>query len=158
MPESSAIKIIVQNRKARRDYEILDTYEAGLSLTGTEVKSLRQGKANLKDGYARVENGEAYLHKVHISEYIQGNQFNHDPERKRKLLLHRHEIGRLRVRTEERGLTLIPLKLYFKKGRAKVELGLARGKRTYDKRQTIARRDAQRDLEQALKSRTQHGR
>ena len=158
MPESSAIKIIVQNRKARRDYEILDTYEAGLSLTGTEVKSLRQGKANLKDSYARVENGEAYLHKVHISEYTQGNQFNHDPERKRKLLLHRHEISRLRVRTEERGLTLIPLKLYFKKGKAKVELGLARGKRAYDKRQTIARRDAQRELEQALKSRTQHGR
>ncbi|MCZ6635627.1 MAG: SsrA-binding protein SmpB [bacterium] len=158
MPESSAIKIIVQNRKARRDYEILDTYEAGLALTGTEVKSLRQGKAHLKDSYARVENGEAYLHKVHISEYIQGNRFNHDPERKRKLLLHKHEIRRLRVRTEERGLTLIPLKLYFKKGRAKVELGLARGKRAYDKRQTIARRDAQRDLEQALKSRTQYGR
>ena len=157
MAEDS-IKIIVQNRKARRDYEIINTYEAGLQLQGTEVKALRDGRANLKDSYARIEGNEAYLHKVHISEYAQGNQFNHETERKRKLLLHRQEIDRLRGQTDEKGLTLIPLKLYFKRGRAKVEIGVARGKRQYDKRRDIARRDAQRDVEIALKSRTRNGR
>ena len=155
---SENIKIIVQNRKARRDYEILDTYEAGLELKGTEVKSLRQGKANLKDSYARVEGREAYLHNVHISEYLQGNRYNHDPERKRRLLLHKYELNRLRGRVEERGLTLVPLKLYFKRGKAKVELGLARGKHTYDKRHDIARRDAKREMERALRERTRSGR
>lgn len=151
--KSEGIKIIAQNRKARYDYAVLDTYEAGLELQGTEVKSLRQGKANLTDSYARVDNGEVFLHNLHISEYTQGNRYNHDPVRKRKLLLHKHEINRLRGRVEERGLTLVPLRLYFKKGKAKVELGLARGKREYDRRQDIARRDARREMEVALKAR-----
>lgn len=145
------IKIITQNRKARRDYHILNAYEAGLQLRGTEVKALREGRANLKDGFARIENGEAYLHNVHIGEYAQGNQFNHEPERKRKLLLHRHEINRLWGQANEKGHTLVPLKLYFKRGKAKVELGVARGKKQFDKRRDIARRDAQREVEQALK-------
>lgn len=148
------IKIIVQNRKARHVYETLDVYEAGIALKGTEVKSLREGKANLGDSYARVEGGEVYLYNVHINEYTEGNRFNHDPLRKRKLLLHRSEINRLRGRVEEKGLTLIPLKLYFKQGRAKVELAVARGKRQYDQRQDIARRDARREVERALKERT----
>lgn len=145
------VKIITQNRKARRDYHILNTYEAGLQLRGTEVKALREGRANLKDGFARIENGEAYLHNIHIGEYAQGNQFNHEPERARKLLLHRHEINRLWGQTNEKGYTLVPLKLYFKRGKAKVELGVARGKKQFDKRRDIARRDAQREVEQALK-------
>jgi SsrA-binding protein len=148
------IKIIVQNRKARHDYHAIDTWEAGIALQGTEVKSLRNGKANLLDSYARIDGNEIYLHNVHIGEYEQGNQFNHDPIRKRKLLLHKHEINRLRGRVEEKGLTLIPLKLYFKRGRAKVEIALAKGKREYDRRHDIAKRDARRDLEKALKERT----
>ena len=148
------IKIIVQNRKALHDYTALDTWEAGIALQGTEVKSLRNGKANLRDSFARVDGNEVYLHNVHIGEYEQGNQFNHEPTRKRKLLLHRHEIDRLRGRVEEKGLTLIPLKLYFKQGRAKVEIALAKGKREYDRRQDIAKRDARRDIERALKERT----
>ena len=152
MPDK--IKLIAHNRKARHDYEILDTYEAGIELRGTEVKSLRQGGANLKDGYARPENGELFLHNIHISEYTQANRFNHDPVRKRKLLLHKHEINRLRGRVEEKGFTLIPLKLYFKKGKAKVELAVARGKREYDRRRDIAHRDAQREMERTLKERT----
>jgi SsrA-binding protein len=155
---ADSIKIIVNNRKARRDYEILNTYEAGLQLRGTEVKALREGRANLKDSYARIEGNEAFLHKIHISEYAHGNQFNHEPERKRKLLLHRYEIERLRGQTEEKGLTLIPLKLYFKRGKAKVEIGVARGKRQFDKRRDIARRDAQREIEYALKARIRNGR
>ncbi|MGA1197015.1 MAG: SsrA-binding protein SmpB [Candidatus Latescibacterota bacterium] len=155
---ADGIKIIVQNRKARHDYDIIDTYEAGLVLHGTEVKALREGRANLKDSYARVEGNEAFLHKIHISEYLQANRFNHEPERKRKLLLHKKEIDRLRIRAEEKGLTLIPLKMYFKRGKAKVELGVARGKKQYDKRHDIAKRDSQRALDQALKSRTQSGR
>ncbi len=151
---ADGIKIIVQNRKARHDFETLDTFEAGIALQGTEVKSLRQGKANLVDSYARVENGEVFLHNAHISEYTEANRFNHDPVRKRKLLLNRSEINRLRGRVEEKGLTLIPLKLYFKRGRAKVELALARGKRQYDRRRDIAERDARRQVEQALKERT----
>ena len=155
---SDSIKIIVNNRKARRDFEILNTYEAGLQLRGTEVKALRDGRANLKDSYARIEGNEAFLHKIHISEYAQGNQFNHEPERKRKLLLHRYEIDRMRGQTEEKGLTLIPLKLYFKRGKAKVEIGIARGKKHFDKRRDIARRDAQREMEQTLKTRVRSGR
>ena len=145
------IKIIAQNRKARYDYHALATWEAGIALQGTEVKSLRDGKANLLDSYARVDGGEVYLHNVHIGEYDQGNQFNHEPMRKRKLLLHRHEINRMRGQVEEKGLTLIPLKLYFKKGRAKIEIALAKGKREYDRRQDIAKRDARRDMERDLK-------
>ncbi|MDA0710720.1 MAG: SsrA-binding protein SmpB [bacterium] len=155
---AEGIKIIVQNRKARHDYEIIDTYEAGLVLQGTEVKALREGRANLKDSYARVDGHEAFLHNIHISEYVQANRFNHEPERKRKLLLHKKEIERLRSRSEEKGLTLVPLKMYFKRGRAKVEIGVARGKKQYDKRHDIAKRDAQRALDQTLKSRTRDGR
>lgn len=154
----AAIKIIAQNRKAQRDYHILNAYEAGLQLRGTEVKALREGRANLKDGYARIENGEAYLYNIHIGEYAQGNRFNHEPERKRKLLLHRHEINRLWGQANEKGHTLVPLKLYFKRGKAKVELGVARGKKQFDKRRDIARRDAQREVEQALKTSTRNWR
>jgi SsrA-binding protein len=148
------IQIIAQNRKARYDYHAIDTWEAGIALEGTEVKSLRNGKANLVDSYARVDGNEVFIHNLHIGEYDQGNQFNHEPMRKRKLLLHRHEINRLRGRVEEKGLTLIPLKLYFKRGRAKVEIALAKGKREYDRRQDIAQRDARRDMERAIKERT----
>ena len=153
MSTPAGIKIIAQNRKARHNYKILDTIEAGLELRGTEVKSLREGKANMGDSYARVENRQAFLHNLHISEYSQGNQFNHDPLRKRRLLLHRREIDRMRGRVNEKGLTLIPLKLYFKRGMAKVELGLAKGKREYDRRHDIARREAQREMEAAFKER-----
>jgi len=152
MPDHA--KIIAHNRKARHDYEILDTYEAGIALQGTEVKALREGRANLKDSYARVENSEVFLYNAHISEYTQGNRFNHEPERRRKLLLHKYEINRLRGRVEERGLTLIPLKLYFKKGKAKVEIGIARGKKHFDKRRDIAERDARRDMEREFKAQT----
>ena len=148
------ILIIAQNRKARYDYQAIDTWEAGIVLEGTEVKSLRNGKANLVDSYARVDGNEVFIHNLHIGEYDQGNQFNHEPMRKRKLLLHRHEINRLRGRVEEKGLTLIPLKVYFKRGRAKVEIALAKGKREYDRRQDIAQRDARRDMEKAIKERT----
>ena len=142
---------MAQNRKARRDYELLDIYETGIVLEGTEVKSLRSGKANLKDGYAVVEEGEVILYNVHISPYEAASRFNHHPERPRKLLLHRAEIRRLIGRTEQRGLTLIPTKLYFKQGKAKIELALARGKKQYDKRQEIALRDLRRDLEREFK-------
>ena len=153
-PDSSnrdRIKIVAQNRKARRDYELLDIYETGIVLEGTEVKSLRSGKANLKDGYAVVEEGEVILYNVHIGPYEAASRFNHHPERPRKLLLHRAEIRRLIGRTEQRGLTLIPTKLYFKQGKAKIELALARGKKQYDKRQEIALRDLRRDLEREFK-------
>jgi SsrA-binding protein len=148
------ILIIAQNRKARYDYHAIDTWEAGIVLEGTEVKSLRNGKANLVDSYARVDGNEVFIHNLHIGEYDQGNQFNHEPMRKRKLLLHRHEINRLRGRVEEKGLTLIPLKVYFKRGRAKVEIALAKGKREYDRRRDIAQRDARRDMDKAIKERT----
>ena len=149
--QSEGVRLIVRNRKARHDYEVLDSFETGIVLQGTEVKSLRAGRANLKDSYAAVEQGEVFLFNVHISPYEAGNYFNHDPERPRKLLLHRVEIRRLIGKTLQQGLTLVPLKLYFKKGRAKVELALVRGKRQYDKRQDIARRQAERDVERALK-------
>jgi SsrA-binding protein len=137
--------IIAQNRKARYDYHIEDTLEAGLVLTGTEVKSLRAGRASLFDGYAEIVDGEAWLHNAHIPEYTQGTWNNHTPRRKRKLLLHRHEIDKIERRVNERGLTLVPLSMYFKDGRAKVEIALAKGKKSYDKRQAIATRDAQRE-------------
>jgi SsrA-binding protein len=144
---------IVVNRKARHDYEILETYETGIALVGTEVKALRVGKANLKDSYAGLKNGEVWLFGVHISPYSHGNIFNHSPERDRKLLLHRREIRRLIGKTKETGLTLVPLRMYFKRGKAKVELGLARGKRQYDKRQAIAKRDVERELKRELRNR-----
>jgi SsrA-binding protein len=143
-------KIIAQNRKARHDYAILDTYEAGVVLQGTEVKSLRLGRASLVDGFATIDDGEVFLHGVHIPEYEQGSWTNHEPRRVRKLLLHRAEILRLIGKTKESGLTLVPLSLYFSEGNVKVELALARGKRSYDKRQDMARRDADRDIRRAM--------
>jgi SsrA-binding protein len=146
-------KIICVNRQARHNYFIDETYEAGLVLVGSEVKSLRDGKANLVDSYGQIRHGEAFLINAHISPYAGANQFNHEPTRTRKLLLHAREIERLTGKTKERGLTLIPLKLYFKGGRAKVEVGLARGKKLYDKRETLRRKVAQREVERSLKSR-----
>jgi SsrA-binding protein len=142
--------VIASNRKARHDYAIVDTYEAGLVLTGTEVKSLRAGRASLVDGFATIRDGEVWLQGVHIPEYAQGTWTNHEPRRQRKLLLHRAEIERLIGRTRESGLTLVPLQLYFRDGKVKVELALARGKRSYDKRQDLARRDAQREMARAV--------
>jgi len=146
------IKIIAENRKARRDYFIVDEYEAGLVLLGTEVKSLRQGRANLKDAYARIKNGEVFVYQLHIAPYPFAYYDNHDPLRPRKLLLHKKEIKRLYGKMNEKGHTLIPLKLYFKSGKAKILLALAKGKRKYDKREAIKRRDAQRDLERQRKN------
>ena len=143
-------KLIAQNKKARYDYHIEDTFEAGLVLTGTEVKSLRAGRASLVDGYAEIVDGEVWLHGAHIPEYMQGTWNNHTPRRKRKLLLNRHEIDKLESKVNERGFTLIPLALYFKDGRAKVEIGLARGKKTFDKRHALAARQAGREKDQAL--------
>jgi SsrA-binding protein len=150
MPRESGRKLIAQNRKARHDYHIEDTYEAGLVLTGTEVKSLRAGRASLVDGYAVIKDGEIWLQGVHIPEYTEGTWTNHEPRRQRKLLMHRGEIERLIGKTKEGGHTLVPLQLYFRDGRAKVELALARGKRAYDKRQTLATRDADREITREL--------
>ena len=146
-------KVIARNRRARHDYAIEDVVEAGLVLTGTEVKSLRAGRASLVDGFAQITNGEMWLHGVHIPEYTQGTWTNHEPRRTRKLLLHRREIDRLERQIAERGLTLVPLSLYFLGSRVKVELALARGKRTYDKRQDLAQRDAAREVERAHRRR-----
>ncbi|KKM10686.1 SsrA-binding protein [Clostridiales bacterium PH28_bin88] len=148
------VKVVTENRKARHDYFIEETYEAGIALKGTEVKSLRAGKGNLRDSYARVENGEVMLYNMHISPYEQGNRFNHEPTRPRKLLLHKGEINRLLGKTREKGLTLVPLKVYFNsRGRAKLELGLAKGKKLHDKREDIAERDAKREIEKAFRER-----
>jgi len=149
---SEGEKIIAVNRRARHDYFIEETCEAGLVLTGSEVKSLRAGKANLKDSHARIERGEAWLANAHISEYGPSAQFGHEPTRKRKLLLHAREIERLASKIKEKGLTLIPLRLYFRHGRAKVELGLARGKKLYDKRASIKERETKREVDRAMKS------
>jgi SsrA-binding protein len=149
-PEAEEKNITV-NRKARHEYSILQTFEAGIVLQGTEVKSLRQGKANLSDAYASVKNGEVWLSNAHISEYKQGNIFNHDPLRERKLLLNKSEIRKLIGKVKEKGLTLIPLRLYFLKGKVKVELALAKGKKVYDKRAAIAKRDFERDQERKIK-------
>ena len=143
--------VIARNRRARHDYHLEDTVEGGLVLTGTEVKSLRAGRASLTDGFAQIQDGEVWLHGVHIPEYTQGTWTNHEPRRTRKLLLHRKEIDRLASATRERGLTIVPLSLYFKDGRAKVEIALAKGKRAYDKRQALAERDAKRETERAMK-------
>jgi len=144
--DASDERVVTTNRKARHEYFVLDTYEAGIVLKGTEVKSLRQGNANLSDGYASVKNAEIWLHGMHISPYEQGSYANVDPLRDRKLLLHRSEIRRLAGKISEKGLTLIPLKVYFKKNVAKVLIGVCKGKREFDKRQAIARRDAEREL------------
>ena len=148
--ELSAVKLIAQNRKVRYDYEVLLSLEAGIELRGTEVKSLRDGKVNLKDSYARIDMGEVFLMNLNIGAYGPGNRFNHDPERPRKLLMHTWEIRRLMGQTEQRGLTLVPTRLYFKKGRAKVEIALVRGKQAHDRRRDIADRDAKRSVDRAL--------
>lgn len=140
---------VVVNRRARHDYMIVETLEAGISLVGTEVKSIRAGKVNLGDAYAVVEGGELWLVQMHVSPYEQGNRFNHEPLRKRKLLVHKRQLARLKQKTQERGLTLIPLSLYFKGRHLKVELALAKGKRSHDRRDDMAKRDAEREMERA---------
>jgi SsrA-binding protein len=147
--KESGRRAIVSNRRARHDYTVLDTYEAGLVLTGTEVKSLRAGRASLTDAFATVDDGEVWLRNLHVPEYDQGSWTNHEPRRPRKLLLHREEIERLIGKTREGGLTLVPLQLYFRDGKVKVELALARGKRSYDKRADLAKRDAEREMARA---------
>jgi SsrA-binding protein len=146
MPREQGRKVIATNRKARHDYSILDTYEAGVALVGTEVKSLRLGRASLVDAFATVDDGEVWLRGLHIAEYVLGTWTNHEPRRVRKLLLHKKEITRLIGKTKESGLSLVPLSMYFKDGKVKVELGLARGKKAYDKRQSLAKRDADREI------------
>ena len=150
MAREQGQKLIAQNKKARHDYHIDDTFEAGLVLVGTEVKSLRAGRATLGDGFVDIDAGEAWLHGVHIPEYSQGTWTNHAARRKRKLLLHKTEIDKLERKVSEKGFTIIPLSLYFKDGRAKVEIGLARGKKEYDKRHSLAERQASREKQQAL--------
>ena len=150
MPKDQGRKLIAQNKKARHDYHIEDTYEAGLVLMGTEVKSLRMGRASLADGFVDIEGHEAWLHGVHIPEYTQGTWTNHSARRKRKLLLNRVEIDKIERRVNEKGLTVIPLALYFLDGRAKVEIALAKGKKSWDKRHSLAERQANREKEQAL--------
>ncbi len=148
-----AIKVVATNRKARHQYHFHDTYEAGLVLMGSEIKSIRAGRVSLQEGFVLFENGEAWLVNVHIAPYDPASRQNHDPKRKRKLLLHRREIDRLQSRVQEKGYTVVPVQLYLKDGRAKVEIALARGKKLYDKRQTIAERDSKRQVERALKER-----
>lgn len=146
---SDGITTIVVNRRARHDYQILETIEAGIALMGTEVKSVRARKVSLGEAYGQVIDGEVYLLQMHISPYEQGNRFNHEPLRRRKLLLHRRQIARLRQKTQEKGLTLVPLSLYFKGRNLKVEIGIARGKRTHDHREDLAKKDAKREIERA---------
>src|SRR3954462_14465197 len=150
MAKETGRKIIAQNKKARHDYLILDTYEAGLVLTGTEVKSLRLGRASFVDGFGQLDGGEAWLHNVHIPEYTQGTWTNHSARRKRKMLLHRAEIDKLVQKSQETGHTIVPLALYFKDGRAKVEIALARGKKEYDKRQTLREKRNRRESDRAI--------
>ncbi|MFD5556510.1 MULTISPECIES: SsrA-binding protein SmpB [unclassified Streptomyces] len=150
MAKEKGRKLIAQNKKARHDYLLLDTFEAGLVLTGTEVKSLRQGRASLVDGFVQLDDGEAWLHNVHVPEYHQGTWTNHSAKRKRKLLLHRAEIDKLVAKSQETGHTIVPLALYFKDGRAKVEIALARGKKEYDKRQTLREQQDRRETDRAI--------
>lgn len=149
----TGVKVVAQNRKARHDYHIEDVYEAGIALTGTEIKSVRAGRVQLKDSFARIENGEVMLHNVHISPYSQGNRFNHEPERTRKLLLRRLEILKLIGLTREKGYALVPLSIYLKGGWAKVELALAKGKKNYDKREDLKKKEVAREVERALRDR-----
>ncbi|WP_423893050.1 SsrA-binding protein SmpB [Filifactor alocis] len=150
--KESNVKVVAKNRKARFNYEILETYEAGIELKGTEVKSVRASKVNLTEGFISIDNGEAFLKQVHISPYEQGNIFNVDPVRVRKLLLHKREIKKLIGETAQKGFTLVPLSMYLKNGRVKLSVGLVRGKNTHDKRQDMAKKDAQRNIERAMKS------
>ena len=150
---AEGIKVIAENRKAYYDYFIEERLEAGIILTGTEIKSIRKGRVNLKDSYARVNNGEVWAYQIHISPYEQGNRFNHEPLRLRKLLLHRSEINKLVGKAQLQGLTLIPLKIYLKRGLAKVELAVCQGKKNYDKRQALAEKEGKRDIERAIRER-----
>ena len=152
--EEQEVKPVAVNRRARHEFWIEETYEAGLVLTGTEVKSLREGRVSLVDAFARVDGGEVWLHHLHINPYAQGNIHNHDPLRTRKLLLHRREVMRLRVKTDQKGYTLVPLRLYFRRGVAKVELAVAKGRHLYDKRERIAERDAERRIARNIGART----
>ncbi|WP_368275353.1 SsrA-binding protein SmpB [Coprobacillus cateniformis] len=145
------MKIVAQNKKAYHDYFILDTYEAGIELQGTEIKSIRKGSVNLKDSFIRIRNDEAFIDNMHIAPYEQGNRFNHEPLRQRKLLLHKKEIKKLQKELKEKGLTIVPTKLYFNTSKLKVEIALARGKKLYDKRQDLKEKDSKRDIEKALK-------
>lgn len=146
------MKIVSQNKKAYHDYFILDTYEAGIELKGTEIKSVRKGSTNLKDAFIRIKNNEAYIENMHIAPYEQGNRFNHEPLRTRKLLLHKKQIKKLQKEVKENGLTIVPTKLYFNTSKLKVEIALVRGKKLYDKRQDLKAKDAKRDVEKALKN------
>ncbi|TYR80060.1 SsrA-binding protein SmpB [Priestia megaterium] len=152
MPKGEG-KLVAQNKKARHDYFIEETYETGIVLQGTEIKSIRNGRVNLKDSFARVQNGEVFLHNMHISPYEQGNRYNHEPLRTRKLLLHKNEINKLIGYTKETGYSLVPLKVYLKNGFAKVLLGLGKGKKKYDKREDLKRKEAKRDIERAFRDR-----
>jgi SsrA-binding protein len=156
MADAKEPKVLAQNRKASHDYFIEDTIECGIVLTGTEIKSIRQGRANLKDSFARVHHGEVFLHNMHISPYEQGNRFNVDPTRTRKLLLHRSQIHKLIGQTREKGYALVPLKLYIRNGYCKVLLGLAKGKKKYDKRQDIAKKDAAREIARAFREKQKY--
>ena len=147
------VKVVARNRKARHDFHILETYEVGIKLTGREIKSVSKGRVNFKDSLASVENGEIFLYNMHISPYEQGNRYNHDPERKRKLLMHKREIQRLYGKVKEKGLSLVPLTLYFRRKWLKVELALAKGKKLYDKREDLKKKTHQRQIERALKDR-----
>ena len=151
MAKKTGMKLIANNKKAFHDYFIEDTYEAGIALAGTEVKSLRSGKCSIKEAFVRVENGEVYVYGMHITPYEKGNIFNKDPLRVKKLLLHKQEINKLLGKIKEKGYTLVPLQVYFKDGKAKVEIGLARGKKLYDKRQDIAKKDQRREVEREFK-------
>ncbi|MEH0419133.1 SsrA-binding protein SmpB [Streptomyces sp. B21-083] len=160
MAKETGRKLVAQNKKARHDYAIIDTYEAGLVLTGTEVKSLRQGRASLVDGFVQLDGHEAWLHNVHVPEYSQGTWTNHSARRKRKLLLHRAEIEKLESKSQESGHAIVPLALYFKDGRAKIEIALARGKKEYDKRQTLREKQDRRETDRAVSAvrrKQQHG-
>jgi len=157
MAKEKGRKLIAQNKKARHDYHILDTYEAGMVLTGTEVKSLRQGRASLVDGFVQLDGGEAWLHNVHVPEYSQGTWTNHSARRKRKLLLHRAEIEKLDAKSQETGHTVVPLAMYFKDGRAKIEIALAKGKKEYDKRQTLREKQDRREAERAMSAARRRG-
>jgi SsrA-binding protein len=157
MAKADVEKPLAQNRKAFHDYFIEETYEAGIVLTGTEIKSIRRGSVSLRDAYARIEDGEVFLHNMHVSPYEQGNRFNHDPLRTRKLLLKRAEISKLIGAVKERGYTLVPTKLYIRNGFCKVELGLAKGKKLHDKREAMRKRDADRAIQRALRERNRRG-
>jgi SsrA-binding protein len=152
-PAAPAIKVVAENRKARFDYHLEEKVEAGVALTGTEIKAIREGRVNLRDSYVHIEGGEAWLLNVHIAPYSKGGRYNHDPLRRRKLLLHRKEIGLLAGRVSERGYTLVPLRLYLKRGRAKIEVALGRGKKQYDKRAALAKKEAGREMARALRRR-----